>query len=97
VNPPRQRTPHRPPPDPLLASVGLSAWATVVLGALLAAEVVDADDLDGLRARALSEIATAYVTAGASAMPFDAQAVIGRARARQDCAADRRERHRAAA
>lgn len=69
-------------PNPLIASSGLPAWATVVLDGLLGAGVLHADDLIPLTTPALLEVAAAYVRASAAGEAFDAAEAIQSARSR---------------
>lgn len=62
--------------NPLVASDGLSAWATVQLDGLIGSGVVDADQLDGLTTVQLSEVARRAVRATCAAQPFDATDAI---------------------
>jgi hypothetical protein len=74
---------------------GLPEWSVNVLDALLASRVVRADQLDGLASLALQEVASEYVRASASGVPFNAEKTISTARNRS--ADERYNRRRAAA
>lgn len=71
---------QRKPPNPLIASSGVPAWATIALDALCGSGALDVYDLDGLDSNQLVKVAAAYVRATAAAVPFDATAAIMAAR-----------------
>jgi hypothetical protein len=67
----RQETPNA---DPRLPSVGLAAWVTVELDALLATGLVEADDLAPLSPAGLTRLASA--SARSARQNFDPQAAL---------------------
>ena len=80
--------PTRPNGSPL-PSCGLASWVVVELDGLLGAGVLHADDLEGLRASALTKLARAAIRHRHGG--FDAGALArqlgGRAEAREEVAA----------
>ena len=63
-------------PNPLVASVGLPAWATVQLDGLLGSGIVHADELDGLRVHQLTALAASFIESTAAGEPFDAKTAL---------------------